>query len=81
MSDAVKVAIIAIVPLLLAQVVSILLALRNHKQGQEIHVMINSRMTEWIDTAKALSHNEGVTEGGAAVRDAFRSGESDKLKP
>ena len=82
MSDAIKVALIAAIPLLIAQVVSIFLSLRNHEQGKEIHVMINNRMSELLQAARSLSHNEGVTEGGAAVRDAIRKGETgDKLNP
>ena len=89
MSDAVTVALIAAVPVLATQVVAIFVGLRNHRQGQdlvaksqEIHVMINSRMSEMMDAQKALSHNQGVTEGGAAVRDAIRRGEaSDNIEP
>lgn len=53
---------------LVGAAVGIIQSLRNRKAIQEVHFLVNSRLTELLTITKASSHAEGRLEGiGAAV--------------
>ena len=54
-----ELALIGIVPSVLGVLVA-WFAYEARKSVQEIHVMINSRMTAWLDAATAAAHAKGV---------------------
>ena len=71
-TDAVLIALIATVPAIIAAVASAL-ALRqtviNSRKTEGIHNLINSRMSELLDSARTTAHAEGVAAGEQAQRD------------
>jgi hypothetical protein len=50
---------------LLTAIVSVFQAFRNKAAIQEVHLSVNSRLTELIRVTKAASHAEGKAEGVA----------------
>lgn len=63
----VLVALITAVPPTLVALVGLILGMRGNRENkaaiQEVHYLINSRMTELLDVSKASSRAEGVLEG------------------
>jgi len=58
MSDAVLVAIVAAIP----GTLSVLVSLRNKRDIRELHLAVNSRLTELLEQTAKASHAEGRAE-------------------
>lgn len=54
MTDAVQIALIAGVPPTIAALCGLGLGLLNHRQGKQIHVLVNKRMDEALKKIKTL---------------------------
>jgi hypothetical protein len=63
MSETLIVAIVAAVPLVLTSTANLITALRTKKAVQELHLAVNSRLTELLDQTAKASHADGVVEG------------------
>ena len=69
MTEAVTIALIAVVPPTAVALLSVALSIRTHGKLNELHVQINSRMDNWLSEAKAASRSEGRAEGVQEERD------------
>jgi hypothetical protein len=65
MSDPVQIALIAGVPPTLVAAAALVASVLNHKKIQELHVIVNSRLTELLNETRIASHAEGKAEGKA----------------
>lgn len=63
MDQIVKVALIAAAPPTLAALATMVGNIRNGRKLKELHVIVNSRLTELLAASKAASHAEGKAEG------------------
>ncbi len=59
MTEAVKVAIIVAIPPTLAAPVGMFASLRNGKKVAELHVLVNSRLTQLLNLTASSSRAEG----------------------
>lgn len=60
MTDTVQIAVIAAVPPTLVAVGSLFASLWNGKKINELHVIVNSRLSELLDTTSTASEARGV---------------------
>jgi hypothetical protein len=65
---AVKVAIVSATPPTLAALAALFQTRRTKAQLTELHVLINSRLTELLNLTKESAHAEGKLEGQAEGR-------------
>lgn len=59
----VKVALIAAVPPTLLSIVTLIVSVQNRREGQRLHISLNSRLSELIKASKESSHAAGRREG------------------
>jgi len=78
MDPAVALALIAVAPPTLASAVGIFIALRNGKRVEDVHVEINSRMTQLLALTRKASHAEGMKDqkDDQEIKDTARNGGS-----
>ena len=55
--------VIAALPGTIAALGALITSLRNASKIQEVHLSVNSRLTELINATKIASHAEGLAEG------------------
>jgi hypothetical protein len=63
MSESLIVAVIAAVPLIITSTASLITAVKTRKAVQELHLAVNSRLTELLEQTAKASHADGVVEG------------------
>lgn len=59
----VKVALIVSTPPTLLSIITLVVALLNHRDGQKLHISLNSRLSELVRVSKEASHAAGRREG------------------
>ena len=62
MTDAVQIALIAGVPPTIAALCGLALGVVNHIQGNKIHVLVNSKMTEVVNALAAANAKNAALE-------------------
>ena len=72
MTDATQTAIIVAIPPTLMGVAAIIASLRNAKKIEQVHLLINSRVTELL----ALTKSSSFAEGEKAQKDKPRDSET-----
>lgn len=65
MDPVIKVALIAAIAPTLVAFVTLVLGLVHKKKLEEIHIIVNSRLTELLAVSKKAAHEEGRKEGQA----------------
>lgn len=65
---AVAIAALAVIPTTIASVAALIVSLKNHKKIDELHVVVNSRLSELLATTAHASKAEGQAEGIEAER-------------
>lgn len=66
-------AIIVAIPATLVAVSTLLQSLKNGRRIQELHLQINSRMTQWFEEAKVAARAEGHGLGLQAIHNRRRT--------
>jgi hypothetical protein len=59
----IKVALIAAGPPTLLSLVTLYVAIQNRKQGQELHISLNSRLSQLLQSTGEAAHAAGRREG------------------
>lgn len=60
MSDAVIIALIVAIPAMLPGIAAVILALKNGRAVEKVHIAINSRMDELLSTTKRAAISEAT---------------------
>lgn len=70
-------AIIASIPPTLAAIAALVLGIRNGRKVSDLHVLVNSRLTELLDSSSSAARAQGKEEGRLVARaeDKDRRGE------
>jgi hypothetical protein len=63
MTEALQVALIAATPPSVLAAASLLASLKNKKAIQEVHLSVNSRLTQLLEAVGKAAHAEGMAEG------------------
>jgi uncharacterized protein YbgA (DUF1722 family) len=63
MTDLVHVALIAATPPTIVSLGALIASISNHQKIQELHVIVNSRLSELLSEGKKASFAEGRAEG------------------
>lgn len=74
MTDLVKIAVIAATPPTIVSIGALLASLSNHAKIQELHVIVNSRLTELLASNKQAATAEGRAEGVKAEQERTTKG-------
>lgn len=63
MTDAIQIAIIAATPPTIVATGALIVAIKSRSAIQEVHLSLNSRLTELLNATGRAAHADGVTEG------------------
>jgi hypothetical protein len=69
MIEAIQVALIAAVPPTIVAGAALIASISNHQKINELHVIVNSRLTELLDSNKRADIAEGRAEGVKSEQD------------
>ncbi len=76
MSEAILVALIAATPPTLMALAALIVGLGNRRKSEELHLLINSRLSELLASSTAAARSEGHEAGVAAEQSRTRGAET-----
>jgi hypothetical protein len=62
-TEAVQVALIATLPGTLVGSAALIVAIKGREAVKDVHLLLNSRLDELLNTTKKLAHAEGLADG------------------
>lgn len=67
-------AVLTIIPTTIASIAALIVSMRGNRKIDDLHVIVNSRLSELLATTATASHAEGQAEGIESERQRPRKG-------